>query len=29
LTPTLKVRRHIIMEQYATQIAALYDDGAA
>jgi long-chain acyl-CoA synthetase len=28
LTPTLKVRRHVIMEQYAAQIAALYDDGA-
>jgi long-chain acyl-CoA synthetase len=28
LTPTLKVRRHIIMEQYATQIAELYDEGA-
>ena len=27
LTPTLKVRRHVIMEQYAVQIAALYDDG--
>ncbi len=27
LTPTLKVRRHIIMEQYAAQIAVLYDDG--
>ena len=26
LTPTLKVRRHVIMEQYAAQIAALYDD---
>jgi long-chain acyl-CoA synthetase len=26
LTPTLKVRRHIIMEQYAVQIAAIYDD---
>jgi long-chain acyl-CoA synthetase len=25
LTPTLKVRRHIIMERYAVQIAALYD----
>jgi long-chain acyl-CoA synthetase len=29
LTPTLKVRRYIIMEQYAAQIAALYDDGAS
>jgi long-chain acyl-CoA synthetase len=28
LTPTLKVRRHVIMEQYAAQIAVLYDDGA-
>ena len=28
LTPTLKVRRYVIMEQYAAQIAALYDDGA-
>ncbi len=27
LTPTLKVRRHVIMEQYAAQIATLYDDG--
>ena len=26
LTPTLKIRRHVIMEQYAAQIAALYDD---
>jgi len=26
LTPTLKVRRHVITEQYAAQIAALYDD---
>jgi len=26
LTPTLKVRRYIIMRQYAAQIAALYDD---
>ena len=26
LTPTLKVRRHIIMEQYAVQIAAIYED---
>ena len=29
LTPTMKVRRHIIVEQYATQIAALYDEGAS
>jgi long-chain acyl-CoA synthetase len=29
LTPTLKVRRYIIMEQYAAQIAALYDDSAS
>ena len=29
LTPTLKVRRHIIMERYAVQIAALYDDGTS
>ncbi len=28
LTPTLKVRRHIVMRQYADQIAALYDDGS-
>jgi len=27
LTPTLKVRRNIVMEQFAAQIAALYDDG--
>jgi long-chain acyl-CoA synthetase len=26
LTPTLKVRRHIVMEQYAAQIADLYDE---
>jgi len=26
LTPTLKVRRHIIMKQYATQIDALYEE---
>lgn len=29
LTPTLKVRRYIIMEQYAAQIAALYDDSTS
>lgn len=29
LTPTLKPRRHVIMEQYANQIAALYDDRAS
>jgi long-chain acyl-CoA synthetase len=29
LTPTLKVRRHIIMERYAVQIAALYGDGTS
>jgi long-chain acyl-CoA synthetase len=29
LTPTLKVRRNIVMEQYATLIAALYDDRPA
>jgi long-chain acyl-CoA synthetase len=27
LTPTMKVRRHVVMEQFAAQIAALYDDG--
>jgi long-chain acyl-CoA synthetase len=26
LTPTLKVRRNVVMEQFAVQIAALYDD---
>ena len=26
LTPTLKVRRHVIMKQYAAQIDALYED---
>jgi long-chain acyl-CoA synthetase len=29
LTPTMKIRRHVIMEQYAAQIAALYDDAPA
>jgi long-chain acyl-CoA synthetase len=29
LTPSLKVRRHVIMDQYANQIAALYDDRAS
>jgi long-chain acyl-CoA synthetase len=29
LTPTLKVRRHIIMKQYATQIDALYEDSGS
>jgi long-chain acyl-CoA synthetase len=28
LTPTLKVRRYVVMEQFAAQIAALYDEGA-
>jgi len=28
LTPTLKVRRYVVMEQFAAEIAALYDDGA-
>jgi len=27
LTPTFKVRRSVVMQQYAAQIAALYDDG--
>ncbi len=29
LTPTMKVRRQVIMEQYAAQIAALYDETAS
>ena len=29
LTATLKLRRHVIMEQYAAQIAALYGDRAS
>ena len=28
LTPTMKVRRDVVMRQYAAQIAALYHDGA-
>jgi long-chain acyl-CoA synthetase len=28
LTPTQKLRRHIVVERYAAEIAALYDDGA-
>jgi long-chain acyl-CoA synthetase len=28
LTPTLKIRRHVITAQYAAEIAALYGDGA-
>ena len=27
LTPTMKVRRNVVMDRYATQIATLYDDG--
>jgi long-chain acyl-CoA synthetase len=26
LTPTMKVRRSVVMEQYSAQIAALYGD---
>ena len=29
LTPTLKVRRNIVLEQYANQISALYGDSAS
>ena len=29
LTPTMKVRRNVVMAQYAAQIAALYDDRPA
>jgi len=29
LTPTFKVRRGVIMQQYAAQVATLYDEGAA
>ena len=29
LTPTLKVRRYVVMQQFAAQIDALYDDSAA
>jgi long-chain acyl-CoA synthetase len=29
LTPTQKVRRGIVVEQYAAQIASLYDDGGS
>jgi hypothetical protein len=29
LTPTMKVRRTVVMQQHAAQIAALSDDGAA
>jgi long-chain acyl-CoA synthetase len=28
LTPTMKVRRNVVMEQYAAQIGALYDDSS-
>jgi long-chain acyl-CoA synthetase len=28
LTPTMKVRRQVVMAQYAAQIAALYDERA-
>jgi long-chain acyl-CoA synthetase len=27
LTPTMKVRRHVVMEQFAAQITALYEEG--
>jgi len=29
LTPTMKVRRQVILEQYAAQVAALYDETAS